>query len=232
MEESPSLGRRQAMWACVIGMCPVDDRAGKRSECFALKGASRSQPSEGRRRPWVGVRGKGKDNYTNDTVNPSPSPLRQPEACHALVWKQRLSFFYLIYKIVFLIKKKKSQKSMQNQRSGGDVKHRTKHRKWDDIKRTAVPKLSPRNTCQPVNAIMTIPAPPTAPSPSPSRPILPLPLCQHRRLGAVRAHRIPLMASSPLQPPRIHFHRLSPNETTIKSATTCPSSRMLLHEAQ
>jgi len=47
---------------------------------------------------------------------------------------------------------------MQNQQSGGDVKHRTKHRKWDDIKRTAVPNF-PRNTRQPINAIMTIPAP-------------------------------------------------------------------------
>jgi hypothetical protein len=76
----------------VIGMCPVDDRAGKKSECFASKGASRSRPSEDRRHPWEGVRGKGKDNYTNISVSPSPKPLRQPEACHAPLRKQRLAF--------------------------------------------------------------------------------------------------------------------------------------------
>ena len=61
--EEASRGRRQERWVGVIGICPVDGRAGKRSECFALRGVSRFRPSEDRRHPWVRVCGKGrKDN--------------------------------------------------------------------------------------------------------------------------------------------------------------------------
>jgi hypothetical protein len=57
---------------------------------------------------WESVE-REKDNWTNNTVSPSPAqnPSGQPEACHAPARKQRLSFFNLIYKNVFLIKKKK-----------------------------------------------------------------------------------------------------------------------------
>jgi hypothetical protein len=48
-EESP--GRWQVRWGGVIGICPVDGRAGMRSKCFALRGVSRSQPSEDKQHP-------------------------------------------------------------------------------------------------------------------------------------------------------------------------------------
>ncbi len=60
MGEEESHGQRRERWGYVIGMCPVDGHAGKRSECFVSKGASRTRP-EDRQHPlvgvcWVGVR--------------------------------------------------------------------------------------------------------------------------------------------------------------------------------
>lgn len=126
-EESP--GQWQARQVVgVIGRCPVDGRAGKRSGCFALRGVSRFRPSEDRQHPWVRGGGKDrKDNNTNTlTLTLSIPPLRHSR--RPVIHQSGNSAFS--YKFVFLIMKEKRMEKKKK------VKRACKSAEWWQRRKT------------------------------------------------------------------------------------------------
>jgi hypothetical protein len=80
-----SPGQWQERWVCGIEKCPVDGRAGRRSEYFVLRGASRSRAGEDRQHPWWESGGK----IRALSAQANPKPLRQCKASHAPDGKQQ-----------------------------------------------------------------------------------------------------------------------------------------------